>query len=673
MSITKKIILLTTGSVVCLVVVLSLVSHLLMSSSSEETTQKSLNKYLETVQGNIRNSMDAYVAFSDMVTKNDELAKAVAEGNTDAIKKIARDLEALPIIELVTICDANGKVLARGHSDRAGDTLGASRLSSATPLKEGNAVAGMEPGTITRLTLASGAPLVHQGQRVGAIILGEIISSGEFVNRIKKMMGVECTVFLGDTRVTTTVMRDGKPFINTPLNNSKISDAVLQRGETVRSPSVINGQQYTSIYWPWKDMSGKIAGMFFIGYPLAEAQAMQRTVVLFFIITGVVLGIILIVIGILMARAISRPLIRATGFATAVAGGDFSQELRYTGKDEVGVLSRSMQSMVSNLKEKIAESEAKSKEAERESGRANEALVEAKKATEQAQKGQEAILRTAKNVEEVVVRLGGVTQELTGQIAQADRSAQDQRGRIAVSATAMEEMNATVLEVARNAATASEASERAREKARQGEQIVERSVNAIKKVREDTISLKDNMEQLGKQAESIGTVMGVISDIADQTNLLALNAAIEAARAGEAGRGFAVVADEVRKLAEKTMTATKEVGSAIQGIQASARASIGAVETSTGNLETATELVNESGKSLVEIVQESVHSADQVRSIATAAEEQSASSSEIASSIESINAIAVETAGAMQQAEKAVRELGEQTQQLTNLVNALRK
>ncbi len=673
MSITKKIISLITGSVICLVVVLSIVSYLLISSSSDETTQKSLDRYLETVQANIQDSLDTYVAFGSMVTDDEDLSKAVAQGDLETIKKIAKNIESLPVIELVTICDINGKVLARGHNDQAGDTLGSSRLSSTVPLKEGKSITGMEPGTATRLTLASGSPLIHQGQRVGAIILGEILSSGEFVNHIKKMMGVECTIFLGDTRVATTMMRDGKPLIDTPLNNPKISDAVLLRGETVRSPSVINGQQFTSIYWPWKDMSGKIAGMFFIGYPLAEVQAMQRTVVIFFIIAGVVLGIILIIVGILMAKAISRPLIRATDFATAGAGGDFSQELNYSGKDEVGVLSRSMQSMVSTLKEKIAESDAKSKEAERESSRANEALVEAKKATEQSQKSQEAILRTAKDVEDVVIRLGGVTRELTGQIAKADNSAQEQRDRIASSATAMEEMNATVLEVARNAATASEASERAREKARQGEKIVERSVNAIKKVRDDTISLKDNMEQLGKQAESIGTVMGVISDIADQTNLLALNAAIEAARAGEAGRGFAVVADEVRKLAEKTMTATKEVGSAIQGIQASARASIGAVETSTGNLETATELVNESGQSLVEIVQESVHSADQVRSIATAAEEQSASSSEIASSIESINAIAVETAGAMDQADKAVKDLSEQTQQLTNLVNALRK
>ncbi|GHV54337.1 hypothetical protein FACS1894206_06890 [Deltaproteobacteria bacterium] len=144
--------------------------------------------------------------------------------------------------------------------------------------------------------------------------------------------------------------------------------------------------------------------------------------------------------------------------------------------------------------------------------------------------------------------------------------AEMQRARVESTASAMTEMNSTVMEVARNAGQASEQSEKTKDKANDGAELVNQVVKAINLVNKISGVLQTNMQELGAQAESIGGVMNVISDIADQTNLLALNAAIEAARAGEAGRGFAVVADEVRKLAEKTMSATQEVGGSITAI-----------------------------------------------------------------------------------------------------------
>jgi methyl-accepting chemotaxis protein len=246
-----------------------------------------------------------------------------------------------------------------------------------------------------------------------------------------------------------------------------------------------------------------------------------------------------------------------------------------------------------------------------------------------------------------------------------------QSERTEQTATAMEEMNATVMEVARSSGSAAESADKSRMKAQEGEDVVEHMMAAIKKVNDRTQQLKGEMSELGRQANDINKILDVISEIADQTNLLALNAAIEAARAGEAGRGFAVVADEVRKLAEKTMLATKEVGEAISAIQDSANTNIESMDQAETEVQQATNLAQESGSALREIVSLAHNASDQVRSIAASADQQSAASEEINRAVDDISRITTENAVGASESAQAVTELAELALKLQNLIDQM--
>lgn len=342
--------------------------------------------------------------------------------------------------------------------------------------------------------------------------------------------------------------------------------------------------------------------------------------------------------------------------------------------DEIGNLARALDTMIQNLGRLFAESDAKTREAEEAT---RKAVIATEAATESAHRAENAkrdgMLTAADQLAGAVTVIMSAAEQLSSQIAQSERGAADQASRVTSTATAMSQMNATVLEVAKNAGDASEMSLHTRRRAEAGAKVVHQAVGSIQAVQKQAGQLREGMTELDENARSISQIMGVISDIADQTNLLALNAAIEAARAGEAGRGFAVVADEVRKLAEKTMASTTDVAQAIKRIQNSASTSLSQVELSGQTIEEATGFANQSGEALSEIVSMMDGAADQVRAIATAAEQQSATSEEINRSIGEVNFIAVETAETMRQASRAVEELSRQAHLLNNLIDDMRK
>ncbi|WP_306774074.1 methyl-accepting chemotaxis protein [Desulfovibrio sp. JC022] len=388
---------------------------------------------------------------------------------------------------------------------------------------------------------------------------------------------------------------------------------------------------------------------------------------------GAVLLLIVLPLSIYLIRSIVNPLVESTKAATEVAEGNLDVSLNPEGRNEISTLQRALNTMVETLSSNLESIKSKEAEAQEQARIAEGAAAQAREAQIKAEGAKkEGMLAAANRLQEVIDRVSSITNEVSSNAEEIQRGSEFQKQRVAETATAMEEMNVTVLEVAKNATETNESSARSMEKASEGAKVVQGVIDAMGNIQERTAKLKDSMEHLDAQAVDIGNVLGVINDIADQTNLLALNAAIEAARAGDAGRGFAVVADEVRKLAEKTIGATEEVETSINSIQKLARENVKGMDSTVDAVESATELSRSSGEMLDEIVELAAGSADQVRSIATAAEEQSATSDEINRSVGEIDSMTEENAHNSQLAAEGTRSLTAEVQELLNLVEELR-
>jgi len=253
--------------------------------------------------------------------------------------------------------------------------------------------------------------------------------------------------------------------------------------------------------------------------------------------------------------------------------------------------------------------------------------------------------------------VASASEEISSSATQQAQAAETQKDQTAQVATAMQEMSSTVLQVSDNSNKAAESSRQAAETARHGGTIVDETLSKMRAIADSVGSTARKMEELGKSSDQIGRIIGVIDDIADQTNLLALNAAIEAARAGEQGRGFAVVADEVRKLAERTTTATKEIAQMIKNIQDETKTAVSAMEQGNQQVEEGVKSTAQAGDSLKEIIQMSEQVGDMITHIATAATEQSSATEQVNKNMEEIAKLVKESAIGAQQSAKACQDL----------------
>jgi methyl-accepting chemotaxis protein len=344
-------------------------------------------------------------------------------------------------------------------------------------------------------------------------------------------------------------------------------------------------------------------------------------------IISIVLGVLISgIIGIVVARSITHPLAVGVDVANRLARGDLTVEVDASGRDETGLLMSALKNMTENLRTIIGQVSSTS------------SLVAS--AANQLHSTSELI---ATGAEEVACQAATV-------------------------ATAGEEMAATSGDIAQNCQMAAEGAHRASQTASNGAAIVERTVVVMGQIATKVQESAKTVESLGERSDQIGAIIGTIEDIADQTNLLALNAAIEAARAGEQGRGFAVVADEVRALAERTTRATKEIDEMIKAIQREVKGAVISMERGVHQVETGTEEAASSGHALQEILTQINDVAMQVSQIATAAEEQTATTGEISSNMQQITEVVQQTSQGAYESATAASQLNGNAEELQRLV-----
>jgi len=369
-----------------------------------------------------------------------------------------------------------------------------------------------------------------------------------------------------------------------------------------------------------------------------------------------------------IGRSLMRPLERLAGYARSVGEGKaapLTDDGRFIGR--LGLLKESLEAMVRVMEERLALAKAKAAEVEAAAATAERASREANRAGKKDETRRMGMLAAGETLEGVADSIKKATADLRGEAKEVSLGAEEQKTCIDDTAASVSVMVDSTVAVAKSAEMAADAAEQARNQATDGATVVDDSVAAIGEVSTLTRELTTNMAELGRQAESIGQVMTVITDIADQTNLLALNAAIEAARAGEAGRGFAVVADEVRKLAEKTMTATSEVGQVIKAIQKGTFDNIRHMDQASEAVTKATSLAGQSRAALGEIVRLSGDAATQVASIASASDEQVAASERIQNAIDRVRELSGRTTDGMVRSAGTIEALGGEIEELIKL------
>lgn len=577
MKIAMKILAVSISAVLITSVGLFFTSRYFTNLAFDNESKIAISSAKKVVQNYVEGLKDKYLQAGTLIASNKEVVDAVAAKNASLLRQVIVKAMKDSNAHFITVSDDKGVVIARSHSDKAGDSV--TDQANVVKALTGEANVGIEPGTVVKFSLRAGCPVRVDGKIIGVVTTGISLSDLEFVDKIKAFTDLETTIFEKDTRLITTILKDGKRVVGTKMDNPKVLDLVLTKGETFMSTNMIIGKPFETAYWPIKDPAGKISGMFFVGKPLEVLEASKAKVSTAVLGVTAALAFIMICLSLFVVGGITKPLQKLSLMIKDIAEGegDLTKRLAVTSKDEVGEMSgyfnvfvEKIQSLIKSIADNVQTLTASSSD-----------LAEISRQLSSA----------AKNSADMSSSVAAASEEMSSNFQSVSAAMEQSTSNVNTIASSTEEMTATVGEIAGSA-----------EKARM---ITDA---AVKKSQATSIKMND----LGESAKKIGRVTEAITEISEQTNLLALNATIEAARAGEAGKGFAVVANEIKELARQTAAATVDIKNQINDMQTTSATTVSEI------------------KEISEVI---VDINDVINTIATSVEEQSAATSEIAGNI----------------------------------------